>query len=254
MSGLVRSEILKLRTARSFVVITSLGLGLTLLISILSGLLTDFSNPGTTRPAIDAILNASFVLFFSLMLGVLSVTTEYRHGSIAATLLVEPDRARLLTAKLLAASAVGAVIGLVAAVLCLAIEAAILPTRDLALHADAGQLFNLIAGMTVAGALITALGVGVGGLVRRQTAAIVGVLAYLLLIESILTGLVLNSSQVRFTLNAAIAEATATTEAAGIDKLDDPLGQVAGALVLLAWALAFAFAGVLVMRARDITD
>jgi ABC-2 type transport system permease protein len=254
MSSLVRSELLKLRTARSFMVLTCIGLGLAALISILSGILTDYSDPGATPPAVDAALNASFVLFFSLMVGVLSLTTEYRHGSIASSLIVEPDRRRLLVAKLIAASALGAAIGFAATALSLAIEAAILPTRDLSLDSSAGEILKLLAGVTVAGGLMTALGVGVGALIRRQTAAIVGVLIYFFVIEGILTALVLNSSLVRFTLNAAIAEVTATSEQAGIDKLDEPLGQIAGGLVLLAWALVFAVIGGAVMRTTDITD
>jgi ABC-type transport system involved in multi-copper enzyme maturation permease subunit len=254
MSSLIRSEIVKLRTARSFIVLICIAVGLTVLISTLSAFLTKFADPGATPPAIDATLNASFVLFFALILGVLSVTTEYRHGSIASTLLVEPDRPRLLAAKLIAASAVGAAIGLLVEVLSLGIEAAILPTRDLSLHLGFGELLKLLAGMAAAGALLTALGVGVGALIRRQTAAIVGVLVYLFVIETILTGVVLNSSLVRFTLNSAIAEVTATSEQAGIDKLDEPLGQIAGGLVLLAWAVVFALIGGAVMRNTDVTD
>jgi ABC-2 type transport system permease protein len=124
VSALIRSELLKLRTARSFIVVTCLGVGLSAVISVLSGILTDFSDPGTARPVIDAISNATFVFLFVLMLGILSITTEYRHGSIASTLLVEPDRRRLLVAKVIAAGVAGAAIGLFAAALNLAIEAA----------------------------------------------------------------------------------------------------------------------------------
>ena len=254
MTALVRSEILKLRTARSFIVLICIAVGLTVLISTLSGFLTKFEDPGATPPPIDATLNASFVLFFALILGALSVTTEYRHGSIASTLLVEPDRPRLLAAKLIAASAVGAAIGVLVELLSLGIEAVILPTRDISMDLGFGEFLKLVAGMAAAGALITALGVGVGALIRRQTAAIVGVLVYLFVIETILTGVVLNSSLVRFTLNAAIAEVTATSDQAGIDKLDEPLGQIMGGLVLFAWAAVFALIGGAVMRNTDVTD
>ena len=47
---------------------------------------------------------------------------------------------------------------------------------------------------------------------------------------------------------------TATSEQAGIDKLDEPLGQIAGGLVLLAWAVVFALIGGAVMRNTDVTD
>jgi hypothetical protein len=113
---------------------------------------------------------------------------------------------------------------------------------------------ELLAGMTIGGALMSALGVGVGALVRRQTAAIVGVFVYLLVIEALLNGLLLKAAEVRFNLSAAMAELTATTETAGIDNLDHPLGQVAGGLVLLAWVAVFVVVGALVMQNRDVTD
>ena len=256
MSALIRSELLKLRTARTFIVLMGLGLFLSILISVLTAALADYSHlsPGDATPVVDAISNASVILFFLLMLGVLSITTEFRHGSIAATLLVEPDRRRLLAAKAIAASAVGALIGLFGAGLSLLIYAAILPGRSLSLDTAATQVIELIAGMTAAGALMTALGVGVGALVRKQTPAIVGVLVYLFLIEPIVTGVVLKSAEVRFSLSAAIAELTGTTAAAGVNGLDHAFGQLPGGLVLFVWTALFAVIGGAVMRARDVTD
>ncbi len=256
MSALIRSELLKLRTARSFIVLTGLGLVLVVLIGIANGLLADYSDPsaGNGTPAVDAISNSSVILFFILMLGVLSITNEFRHGSIAATLLVEPDRRRLLAAKLIAASGVGAVIGLVSAGLSLAISAALLPGRGFPLDAGATKVIELLAGMTVAGALMTALGVGVGALIRKQTPAIVGVLVYLFLIEPILTGVVLKSAEVRYSLSAAIAELTATTATAGVDGLDHGLSQIPGGLILLGWTVLFAVLGGAMLQARDVTD
>jgi ABC-2 type transport system permease protein len=256
MSALIRSELLKLRTARSFIVLTSLGLGLGILIGVLSAALADYSHlgPGDATPVVDAIANASVILFFLLMLGVLSITNEFRHGSIAATLLVEPDRRRLLAAKVIAASAVGALIGLLTAGLSLVIYAAILPGRGSSLDTDAKQVIELLAGMAAAGALMTALGVGVGALVRKQTPAIVGVLVYLFLLEPIVTGVVLKSSQVRFALSAAIAEVTGTSASAGVNGLDKALGQVPGGLVLLGWTVLFIVLGGAMLQARDVTD
>ena len=117
MTNLIRSELLKLRTARSFLVLVGIGVGVCVLISIATGLLAKYS-PDAPRPGVDLTSNASTVLFFTLMLGVLAVTTEYRHGSISSALIIEPNRIRLLAAKLGAVTAAGALIGLVTVGAC----------------------------------------------------------------------------------------------------------------------------------------
>ena len=249
MNALIRSELLKLRTARSFIIMVSLGVGIAALISLATAVIADYSS-ADPDPGLDMISNASVVLFFTLMLGVLSLTTEYRHGSIASALLVEPDRRRLLAAKLVAATLVGAAIGLVTAGLCLAIGAAILPGRGHPLGLDGERVVKLLAGMAAAGALTAALGVGVGALVRKQTAAIVGILVYLLLVEPILTSVVVKSTE-RYAIGNLLGE---TAGIASVNGLNDPFGQIHGGLLLLGWAALFALLGGLVMYVRDVTD
>jgi ABC-2 type transport system permease protein len=255
VTSLIRSELLKLRTARSFGVLIAIGVGVCALIALGSGLFANYS-PEDGGPGLDLISTASTVLFFTLMLGVLSVTTEYRHGSIASTLLVEPNRVRLLAAKLAAVTIAGALVGLITAGLCLGIGQATLPGRDYPLGLDGGEVVKLLAGMAAAGGLTTAFGAGVGALVRKQTAAVVGVILYLLLIETLITALLLDRALdaqglERYGFGNAMVEATGT---APVNGLDDAFGQLAGVLILLAWAALLALIGGAVMRARGITD
>jgi ABC-2 type transport system permease protein len=248
MTSLIRSEVLKLRTARSFVVLTSIGLGLITLLCLATSLFAKYSADDPS-PGLDLISNASTIALFTLMLGVLSITTEFRNGSIASTLLVEPNRTRLLAAKLVAVMAAGALMGLVISGIALLIGAAILPGRGYSLGLDGTGVVELIAGTTAAGALMAAVGVGIGALVRSQTPAIVGVLLYLFVIEPLLIFLVGSSEQ--YVLGSALTELTGTGDVSG---LDDPLGQVPGGLLLLGWAALFAVLGSVVMRSRDVTD
>jgi ABC-2 type transport system permease protein len=255
MMDLIRSELLKLRTARSFIVLVAIGFVICVLISIATGLLAKYS-AGDPRPGVDLISNASTVLFFTLMLGVLAVTTEYRHGSISSALIVEPNRLRLLAAKLIAVTAVGALVGVVTAGVCLLIGEVTLPGRGYPLGLDASDVLKLLAGMAAAGGLIAAIGAGVGALVRKQTAAIVGVIVFLFVIEPVITNLLLDAALdhkplERYSIGNALTEATATGPAT---DLADPFGQLAGVLILLAWAALFTVLGGAVMRSRDITD
>jgi ABC-2 type transport system permease protein len=248
MTSLIRSEVLKLRTARSFIVLICVGVGLISLLCLATSLFAKYSS-GDTSPGLDLISNTSTVALFTLMLGVLSITTEFRNGSIASTLLVEPNRIRLLAAKLVAVIAAGALIGLVVSGVGLLIGAAILPGRGYPLGLDGTEVVELLAGTTAAGALMAAVGVGIGALVRVQTPAIVGILVYLFVVEPLLTFLV--GSSEHYVLGSALSEVTGTGD---VNGLDDPLGQVPGGLLLLGWAALFAVLGAVVMRARDVTD
>jgi ABC-2 type transport system permease protein len=253
VSALIRSELLKLRTARSFLVIYRIGVGITLAIGTAIAIFNNY-HPFDDPPGLDQISTATTVLFFTLMLGVLSVTNEFRHGSIAATLLVEPDRRRLLLAKLIAAGGVCAAIALLTAGACLVIAAPILSSRGYSLGISGSEIVKLLAGVAVAGGLTAAIGTGIGALVRKQTAAVVGIIVYLLLLEPLLTtgtdALVSNSVKL-YSIGNAITELTGT---GAVNGLDDPLSQVAGGLILLAWAAGFAAIGALVIQNRDVTD
>jgi ABC-2 type transport system permease protein len=251
MSALIQSELFKLRTARSYVVLTCLGAGLALAACVLDASLTTYDKGST--PGVNQISNAGIIHIFLLMLGVLAVTAEYRHGSIASALLIEPDRRRLLAAKLIAVTAVGLLVSLVMAGASLGIGAAILPARGFSLGLGTRETFELIAGTVVAGGLVAMLGCGIGALVRKQTPAIVGIFVYLFVLEPVLTGLLIKSAS-KYSLGSAMSEITATTSSGTINGLEAPLGQVAGGLVLAAWAVAFALIGAAVMQARDISD
>jgi ABC-2 type transport system permease protein len=250
MTSLIRSELLKLRTARSFIILSCLGIGLITLLSLATSLFANYS-PDDPTPGLDLISNASTVALFTLMLGVLSVTTEYRSGSIASTLLVEPNRVRVLAAKLIAVVAAGAAMALFTAVVALLIGEAILPGRDYQLGLSDAEVIELIAGTTAAGGLMAALGAGIGALVRAQTGAIVGVLVYLFVVEPLLVYVFAVESLEQYVLGSALSELTGTGE---ISDIEDPLGQLAGGLLLLGYACAFALLGAVMMRARDITD
>ena len=62
MTRQIRSELLKLRTARSFIVMVGLGVGLAVLISVVTALKADYSHlsHGPSEPGIDQISTASW--------------------------------------------------------------------------------------------------------------------------------------------------------------------------------------------------
>jgi len=123
---------------------------------------------------------------FPLIVGVLIVTSEFRHRTLTTTLLATPRRGSVLTSKLVA----GGVIGLGYGVL--AVIAVTLPAAGIltAFGHDAGLTdvgtWALFGRVLIAYALWTLIGVGLGSLIPNQVVAIVIVLAFTQFIEPML--------------------------------------------------------------------
>ncbi len=93
------------------------------------------------------------------------------------------------------------------------------------------------------------VGIGVGCLVRNQIAAIVVLVVYILVVGPIMSGVHATTDLAQclpYQAGNALGRLTSSLDQA-------MLGQLAGGLVLLAWALAFAGAGTRVAMRRDIT-
>jgi ABC-2 type transport system permease protein len=236
MIRLVGSELFKLRTTRTFFGLAGGAIGLVLVITLLGTLL----DSGTPKLS-DVMMVAYFAQLLAVVIGVLCVTSEFRHGTITPSLLVAPKRAQLMLAKLIATVITTLALGLIVTLLITLIVAATGGETDDAL--------KLIAGGTLLTALYAALGVGLGAVIRNQVGAIIGVIIYLLLLENLI-GLIPGVKKV-------IPE-YGITGSAGALSLTDPgnpdlLGQVPGGLVLTAYVAVFMIAGLVMMHKRDIT-
>ncbi|MEV7972760.1 ABC transporter permease [Cellulomonas sp. NPDC089187] len=201
-------------------------------------------------------LSASLGFVFPLLVGVMSVTGEFRHHTITPTLLAEPNRTRLIAAKLLASIPLGAVFGVVGAAVTTGGGAAVLaigghPT----LLGDPGVL-AVVARTALALAVWCVLGVGLGCALTNQVLAIVVVLAFTQFIEPIarmLFGQIDALSSVGAYLPGAAGEAISGGSFYSTAGLGDVLPGWAGALVLVGYALLFALIGRLTTFRRDIS-
>jgi len=237
MTRLVTAEIFKLRTTRTFYGIVGGALGLVLLIVVVASATATW-NPGNT-PLRDLLGISGFAQVFALVLGILALTSEFRHGTITPSLLVVPDRVRLTLAKLGASLAIGLALGLAATGLTAAIGAAILNARGIDTGLTGSQLTKMIVGVTIATALYAALGVGVGALV------------YLFVLENLLQIVKpLRDVLAKYGFGGVGQGLTGTGDA-GADH--PPLGQVSAGLVLAGYCAIFLIAGIAMMKRRDIT-
>jgi ABC-2 type transport system permease protein len=247
MSGAIRSELLKLRTTRTFlgIVIATLGL-----IALLVGAMAAAApfDPQDV-PGVDLLDTAGLAQPFALVLGLLAVSTEFRHGTITPTLLTTPDRVRLMVAKLTAHGAAGLTLGLVAYGLAALLAVMILPLRDISTELSFDDAAALVVGGVVCIALLAAIGVGVGAVVRNQVGAVIGGLAWMFAIEPLLTAIPTVGGWIEdYGIGGAIAAVSGSDFGGGAE-----IGQVAGGLLLLGYAVLFAVAGGILLRRRDIS-
>ena len=248
MSRQIAAEFLKLRTTRTAVALIGSVLGIVVLISTLATFTGDFDSGNFN--ARDLLGISGFSQLIALVLGILAVTTEIRHGTVTPTLIATPDRVRLMVAKLVANGLAGMLLGAVAVGVCSAIVLIGLNARDIPTGLAGDDVTRVVIGQIVAGGLWACLGVGLGALIGNQVGAIVGALAWTFLLENLLTIVPGFGEEVqKYGINGA---------SNGLGNLEtqntgDVLGQVPGGLLLAAYALAFVVAGTLLLRRRDIT-
>jgi ABC-2 type transport system permease protein len=244
MTPLLNAELLKLRTTRTFVAIVGVTAFTSLLIVVLVCLLTEPTEESVLRDVYTADTTSLFIL----VLAVVGITGEWRHRTIAGALLAAPDRVRFLAAKTLAFAAAGIVLSVAVSVSVATVASVLLSVRDLpvpALLDIAGQ----IARNAAIAALLGALGVTAGALVRQQVVALVGVLVISFAIEPAV--LALAPSVGRFGPFVALPGSIqgVPPEELGIGKGLKPGPAV---FVMLAWIAALWGAGAALLQRRDV--
>jgi ABC-2 type transport system permease protein len=250
MTRLVNAELVKLRSTRTSLVLIGSVVALVVLISLLATLTGDAEMDNFS--AKDLLGISGFAQAFALVLGILAVTTEFRHGTITPTLIAAPDKTKLVLAKLVANVAAGMVLGLLAIGLCAAIVLVGLGARGIDTGVDGGEVARIVIGQTLGAGLWAALGVGLGALVRNQVGAIVGALIFTFVGEPLLGILPAG-------IGDAIQKYGPSGASNGLGNLEtqntgDVLQQVPGGLLLAAYALVFIVAGIVMLRRRDVTS
>lgn len=247
MCALVRAEVMKLRTTRLALVLMACS-GLLAGLGALAMILT-----AGQPQALDLSRHADVLAIYAaasggtplaLVLGVVIVTAEYRHGTITGTLLVQPRRGGVLAAKVVTGVLAGLAFALVSTVATLAVA---LP--GLALHGDvapvgAGEVAGVLAGSAASVAVWGAIGVAIGALVTNQVAAIVVALVWTSLVEGSLVAFLPDVG--RWLPSGAAAALAQSGEG-------DMLAVWAGGLLFLAYAAAAALVAARPFIRRDVT-
>ena len=174
-----------------------------------------------------------------LLLGALAAAGEFHHRTIASTYLITPRRGRVLAAKLIAHGTLGAVVAAIGAAIsfpssCSWRGARICTSRPPAI--SSASRFAIVA----AGALASVCGVAAGSILRHQTAVIVVLLVWTLLVEKLFGGFF-----------PPVLPFGAILAAVGLAGEDGP-GIAASLALLTAWAGVLGLAATRCIK-RDVT-
>ena len=248
MTNLLGAELLKLRTIRAT-------WGYALAAVGFAGLMTA-GNIGSRAELerfdpefqFKLVLDGLFpAVILALLLGMLLVTNEFRHGTIARTLLVTPRRRILVAVKLLAGTAAGLGLALLTFATTTAVAVIWLSILDVPL--ELGEAGGGLWRGFLAAALVGTFGAAVGGIVHSQVGALVGTLVWIFVAEPIvwvLLGLV-DLDGVSEYLPAATVLGIADSEGEG-------LSYAATTANLLGWLAVAAVLAALRTERRDITS
>jgi ABC-2 type transport system permease protein len=240
---LLRAEAIKLRTVRT----TWLMLGIGLLVEALfAGLYVGLVSLDDVGPIREVQTSTGLLMVMLLVLGVLTITAEFRHGIAGTTFLAAPRRYPVLVAKLGAVLAVGILTGLAFVAVNGGLALPLFSARDGALP-PTGEVVSVYAGVVVSFALLCAFGLGVGAIIRNQVGAIIAALAFFFILSPLPELLPGNIGD--------YFPAQATGSLHGLpDATEEGLGQVAGGLVLAAWSGALVLIGTLLIHRRDLNE
>jgi ABC-2 type transport system permease protein len=243
MTGLIRNELHKLRTVRAPWLVFAAAQPL--VVAGVSGAVLNAANPRAVEVMIGSVGHAGLISLFSLVLGIVVVTNEYRHRTITDTYLGTPKRGRVIGAKLAVGALLGAALGVVSAVTALAATAVWLAARDGSLDLSNVDLWRTVVGGVIWNTTFAAIGIGLGALLRNMAAAIGVAMAWLVLVEGVLSQLVSGLGRwLPFASGTALNHLPSA--AAG-------LPQWGAATVLVGYAVAFAVVAVSTTVRRDVT-
>jgi ABC-2 type transport system permease protein len=251
---LLYAEALKVQTApRTLLGLVAGMVGLVILGAAATASGVDESSSGVDSSSLseennlwDVLGVGATAVIFTLVLGILIVTWEYRHGTITQTFLATPRRERALAAKYVVALGVGAVLALISVF-------AVLATATFWISVDlTGGQWEMIGRIVFGAALWGVLGVGLGALLQSQVGAIVAAFVWFLIAEPLIGARFDHFAD--FLPGGALDRLMARGDVEGLDEGTEgwSLGIGAAALLSGAYALAFAALGTVSAVWRDV--
>jgi ABC-2 type transport system permease protein len=249
MANLIRCELIKLRTTSLPLVLAAVAAALTVLgvaaLVLAAGQpgIPPLSDPAAVRNVFGAGAQASMV---ALVLGIMSLTGEFRHQTATATFLATPKRGRVVAAKMAVSAASGFLLGLLVAVATVALALPLLSWRSAA-SLPGKEIFKQVVMLPLGFMMYAVLGVAVGALVRNQVAALIGALLWAMVIEAMVVAFA--PAVGKFLPGGALSGMLQATGYTG----GTYLGPALATTLLACYSAGFALAATRITLGRDIS-
>lgn len=251
MMRLIAAEITKIVKSRTTIVLTLLGV---LLIGVgVVFVVTDDTFTGTfigTDPQLASLIDqigGAYIIV--LIVGVLSFTSEFRHGTIGRTFMLTPSRTTVIGAKL-AASALYALVFSVIGVGTVLV--ALTALGELSLGAIENQTFRALAITPIGLMLAAVLGAAIGAVVRSQVLAVAGTLIYAILGETLVGQFFPEVARWLPFQSLGGVFSSPETRAAIPEGFPIPLPIGTATAVFLAYVVALSVLAITLLRYRDV--
>lgn len=244
MIDAIRSEAIKLRTARSNLVLLILAVAVPIALTILLTSVVG-ADDVTTNDLFDLIVaGVGIGQILTGVLGVLVIGQEYRHNTIRVTLTAEPSRLKVMVAKAITVAGTALLVGAVATLFSYVLGNAILTSRGLDLVLDGTTQARALIGAAVLFALYGLCGLGLGTIIRATAGAITLLVVWPVIVEPIVNGLLPKLGK--------WLPFTAASQLVSTGPRDpDTLSPLSGGVLFAVFALILVVIGTFLVARRD---
>ncbi|MEO7262824.1 MAG: hypothetical protein ABI047_16460 [Jatrophihabitantaceae bacterium] len=253
MINLIRSEVLKIRSTQVWFWMVLLAAAFTALgtIGMVVTAINDYDN-GAPVDYYAVFTQSEGAGVALLVLGLLGLTTEFRHKTITPTLLATPNRWRLLAGKAASYAVFAVGYALICVVLNFAIAIIWLSAAGVPLdygHGVPGGVAKAFITLVLTGMF----GLGLGAVLRNQAAAMVFGIVYFFILDNVLNFVPWVRKGYAYTPGGSVKAFLSNGEVENMPGDVHLLAPVAGGVLFLVWALALLVIGGRISLSRDIS-
>ena len=190
MINTIRSEWIKLRTVRMNFVLFILAVAFPVIVSVLVSSLVDLNDLKITD-VVGTVTGSSVVTALLLgVVGAVSISAEFAHGTIRPTFAATPKRMRVLVSKAIVTALFAAVAEALVVIFCFTVSSAIATSRGAKLSlSDRPEARAALIGIVVFAVIVSLLGFGIGMVIRNTPAAVAVLILWPLVVENIITAI-----------------------------------------------------------------
>ncbi len=246
----IRSEWIKLRTVRMNLVLFIIAVAFPVIVTILVASLGDITDL-TVSDVAGLVTGTSVVTALLLgVVGAVSISAEFAHGTIRPTFAATPQRMRVLASKAIVTALFAAVAEALVVVFCFVVSSAIASSRgaSVSLNGEPEARAALI-GIVIFAVIVSLLGLGLGMVIRNTPTAVAVLILWPLVVENIIF-LILSAAGVDNP-----AKFLPYISGFGLGNPDpatsENLGRVAGGIYFAAFTAVVASAGAMITARRD---